>query len=224
MKILSVDTSTAQLNVCMSDDGHMRAETSLYMGHTHTRSIMPAIDHVLALAGLDVSAVDGFAVTLGPGSFTGIRIGISTVKGLATAVGKPVAGVSSLDALAYQTAAFPHLICTLLDARKKEVYCCFYRWKGNSPCKMTPDAVLPISLAMGHLDEKCLFIGSGALLYQRDIAARMGANAVFPPSPAHAIHASTVGHLGDLQFRLGNHSPAAEIFPRYLRPPDAVKN
>ncbi len=223
MKILAVDTSTQQLNVCISDNENVRAEISCNMGHTHSKFIMPVIDSVLALGEWNLSMIDGFAVTQGPGSFTGIRIGISTVKGLASAGNKPVAGISSLDALAYQTVKYPHLVCVALDARKKEVYFSQYRWIENRPCKMITDSVLPIGSVIENINETCLFIGSGAQLYQREIIRRLGDQAVFPPLQEHTIRPSTVARLGFLKFSRDECYNATEIAPCYLRAPDAVK-
>jgi tRNA threonylcarbamoyladenosine biosynthesis protein TsaB len=217
VKILAVDTSTRQLNVAVVEDEGERVDLSLNAGQTHSKHLMPMIDTALNLAGLDLTAIDGFAVTVGPGSFTGLRIGLSAVKGLASALNKPVAGVSSLDALAYPWRGLPFLICALLDARKKEIYSALYRFNGNRLLKIREESVLSIEKAVGEIDEKCLFAGSGALLHQRVISDKIGECAIFPSPEAHVIRATSVARLGLCQFMNRQECSAAEIFPRYLR-------
>ena len=128
MKILAVDTSAMSCSTAIVDNGVVRAELSTVNSQTHSKHLMTMIDTVCKISGIEVAGMDGFAVTIGPGSFTGLRIGISTIKGLAWSLKKPVAGISSLEALAWQCAPVPCLICPLLDARKHEVYSGRYRF------------------------------------------------------------------------------------------------
>ncbi len=223
MKILAVDTSTRRLNVAVAEDEGERVEVSLNAGQTHSKHLMPMIDTALNLAGLDLAAIDGFAATVGPGSFTGLRIGLSVVKGLASALNKPVAGVSSLEALAYPWRGFPFLICALLDARKKEVYSALFRFDGSRLLKIGEERVLSIEKAIGEIHEKCLFAGSGALLHHRIISDEIGECAIFPPPEAHVVRASSVARLGLCQFMNKQERSASDILPRYLRPSDAEK-
>jgi len=122
MRILAVDTATKSCSVAIVEKESIIAETTLFIEQTHSKHLMKMIDTALNLSGLTVSELDGFAVTRGPGSFTGLRIGISSIKGFAMASGKPVVGVSSLDSLAMQCCFSPYLVSPLLDARKGEVY------------------------------------------------------------------------------------------------------
>ena len=131
MKILAVDTATRSCSAAVIDGEALLAETTNTSNQTHSRHLLDTIDAVIEQAGLEITELDGFAVSNGPGSFTGLRIGIASIKGLAFSLGKPVVGVSSLDALAWQCAQSAYLICPLLDARKKEVYACRYRYKNN---------------------------------------------------------------------------------------------
>ena len=135
MKILAVDVSTSSGSVALLDEMELKAEWSLQSARTHNRRLLKTIDLLLHQVDWTVQDLDGFAVTLGPGSFTGIRIGISTVKTLAWVLQKPYAGIPTLDALAAPLgfAALP--VCTLLDARKKELYVAFYQPDGNGTCR-----------------------------------------------------------------------------------------
>ncbi|MFO7962389.1 MAG: tRNA (adenosine(37)-N6)-threonylcarbamoyltransferase complex dimerization subunit type 1 TsaB [Desulfobacterales bacterium] len=222
MKILAVDTSTKRLNVCISEGETVRAEISCDTNETHSKTIMPAIDSLLRAVKWDLSTIDGFAVTQGPGSFTGIRIGIAAVKGLASAVGKPVVGISTLEVLAYQAGGFSGPVCAMLDARKNEVFSGFFRWLDNRPCRMENETVGPIKKVLDVIDEPCLFIGSGAKLYEPEIVRHTGSLAVFPPLHDHAVRSSMVGRIGYMKFCSTTALGASEIRPTYLRPPDAV--
>ncbi|MFV9647064.1 MAG: tRNA (adenosine(37)-N6)-threonylcarbamoyltransferase complex dimerization subunit type 1 TsaB, partial [Desulfobacterales bacterium] len=131
MRILAVDTATKSCSVAIVEKESIIAETTLFIEQTHSKHLMEMIDTVLNLSGLTVSELDGFAVTRGPGSFTGLRIGISSIKGFAMASGKPVVGVSSLDSLAMQCCFSSYLVSPLLDARKEEVYFSRYRFENG---------------------------------------------------------------------------------------------
>ena len=128
MKILAVDTATKSCSVAVIDEDRLLAESTSFEDQTHSRHLLNIIDTVLGKAGLKIAQLDGFAVSIGPGSFTGLRIGIASVKGLAFSLNKPVVGVSSLQSLAFQCSKSPYLICPVLDARKQELYFCRYRF------------------------------------------------------------------------------------------------
>jgi tRNA threonylcarbamoyladenosine biosynthesis protein TsaB len=138
MKILALDTATNSCSVAIMDSGVVCAELTSANNQTHSKHLMTMIDTVCEVSRLEIETMDGFGVTIGPGSFTGLRIGISTVKALAWSLKKPVVGISSLDALARQCIAGPYPICTLLDARKQEVYCCRYHYHADELKKDGP--------------------------------------------------------------------------------------
>ena len=129
MKILGIDTSTSCGSVGLIDGDSVIAEYLIDIPVTHSERLLGSIEHVLRQAGCSTGELDGWAISLGPGSFTGLRIGVSTIKGLAFATQKPVAGVPTLDVLAFNISPTPYLICPVLDARKGEVYAAFYRYE-----------------------------------------------------------------------------------------------
>lgn len=221
MHILAVDTATKSCSVAIVDKELLLAEVTMVSGQTHSKHLMGMINTVIGLSGLTVSGLDGFAVTQGPGSFTGLRIGISSIKGLALASGKPIVGVSSLDALAMQSAPSSNLICPLIDARKGEVYYSRYRFKDGNLKKETIEQVSSPEKAVFDINEPCIFLGSGALLYQQTIIDKMGALAHFATSFQNTIRASTVAHLSMERFEKNDTDDVSTFVPRYIRKSDA---
>lgn len=225
MHILAIDTSTRSCSAALIEDHNLRAELTIDIGDTHSTHLMALIDQVAGVTNVNIADVDGFAVTRGPGTFTGLRIGLATVKGLALASGKPIVGVSSLEALAVQACCSDHLICSLIDARREQVYCCFYCCKGNEiakPC--TPERVCSLQEAIAPLDEPVMFIGSGALLYASHIRAHLGPLAFFAPCFQHTIRASTVALLARKKLKSGEIEDLSGFVPAYLRKSDAELN
>ena len=224
MRVLAVDTSTRSCSVAVSENGSPLAELTTVSNQTHSKRLLDMIHGVVDAAGCAVTELDGFAVTVGPGSFTGLRIGISSVKGLAVAVKKPVAGVSSLEALAHQMAPSSHLLCPLLDARKREVYFAAYRFSGETLLKHHAEVVQPLDEVLGAIDQPCVFVGSGAQLHRQSIEDRLDHMACFAPAHQHVLRASTVASLG--MQKLTNLSPDAvsTLAPHYIRKSDAELN
>ena len=222
MKILAVDTATTSCSAAiMTGDGSLLAELTKVDTRTHSIHLMTMINTVYNLAGLAVADMDGFAVTVGPGSFTGLRIGISTIKGLAWSLEKPVVGVSSLDALAWQCTQSAYLICPLLDARKKEVYFCRYRFKDGELLKEKSEQVAAPDQALDDIHEPSLFIGNGALLYRDKISARLGGLAQFASATHHVIRASSVAGLSISRFNGAKTDDITLLVPHYIRKSDA---
>lgn len=221
MRILAVDTASKSCSVGIVENSHLRIELTIIAGTTHSKHLMDLIHRAIALAGFKMSDVDGYAVTKGPGSFTGLRIGISSVKGLAAATEKPVVSISSLDALASQTIASPYLICPLMDARKGEVYFSFYKAEGGVLKKQRDEGVSPLEKAIEGLHEPCVFIGDGAHIYQQTIAEKMGALACFAPPYLNTIRASTLANMALGRFSMGETDDVASLVPHYIRKSDA---
>ena len=225
MKILAVDTATESCSVAIADaDLGTLAEVTSLRKETHSKHLLGMIWTALDLSGLRISDMDGFAVARGPGSFTGLRIGISTVKGFAAASGKPLAGVSNLDALAFQFPFSPNLLCVLLDARRKEVYCACYRSEHGALRKETEEQTLSPDKAIANIGEPCLFVGNGAVLYQKVVTEQKGETAYFAPSCLNVIRGSTVAHLGMERFEKNDVDDVASFVPSYLRKSEAELN
>ena len=221
MKILAVDTSTISCSSAIVENGVVRAELTTVNNQTHSKHLMNMIDAVCTMSGFEIPAIDGFAVTLGPGSFTGLRIGISTIKGLAWSLKKPVVGISSLEALAWQCAPVPYLICPLLDARKHEVYTCRYRYSDGKLRKESSEQVIAPADVIQDIREPCLFVGSGAAVYRKEIFKKLGELAFFSGPRRDNIRASAIAELSLERFVHDQTDDVATLVPRYIRKSDA---
>ena len=217
MKVLAVDTATKSCSVAIVEEESVIVETTLFIEQTHSKHLMEIIDQVLDLSELTVAELDGFAVTKGPGSFTGLRIGISSIKGFAMASSKPVVGVSSLDSLAMQCSFSSYLVSPLLDARKGEVYFSRYRFEnGYLKKEVREQAVSPVQ-AVCDINEPCLFVGDGAKIYQNKIKDKLGNLAYFAPSYQNTIRASTVAHISMAKFEINDTDDNSLFVPHYIR-------
>ena len=222
MRILGIDTSSSCGAVGLVDDGEVISDYLLNVPVTHSERLLGAIEFTLKEARCSIEEIDGWAVSLGPGSFTGLRIGVSTVKGLAFATGKPAAGVSLLDVLASQVAPTPHLICPILDARKKEVYTAFYRYGDANSLERQSDyqALRPEDL-VGKIKEQTIFLGDGVKAYRDFLLHSLPSFAVVPSAPLHLPHGSMVAKLGLELFQKGESLNVSTFSPLYIRPSEA---
>ncbi|MCU0558913.1 MAG: tRNA (adenosine(37)-N6)-threonylcarbamoyltransferase complex dimerization subunit type 1 TsaB [Desulfobacterales bacterium] len=221
MKVLAVDTATRACSVAIAEPAGLICELSLRSGQTHSANLLNLVRSALAIAGTEVAQIGGLGVTIGPGSFTGLRIGLSVVKGLALALGRQVAGVSSLHALAHPFGHWPGLVCALLDARKGEVYYNRYDMGGHGCRARGPDAVGPIEQALTGIHEPCLFVGDGARLHRERIIAVMGDCARFAGGWQDAIQAAAVADLALSAFGRQQAQDAQWLAPRYVRRSEA---
>ncbi len=225
MKILAADTSTMSGSLALIEDESVVAEWTIKSAATHNRRLLRAIDFLIAEAGWTLDDIDGFAVAGGPGSFTGLRIGMTTMKVLAWTAGKLYAAVPSLDALAFPLCFSEHPVCTILDARKKEVYCALYQpdRKGNLKTAM-PWAVLSPAALADRIDRQVIFCGDAWPLYKSQIKRKLGSLAIGAPPFFHVIRASSVGELARRRFAKGQSDDPATSAPIYIRSSEAEIN
>jgi len=222
MKILGIDTSTSCGSVGLIEDKEVISEYLLNIQVTHSERLLGATEFVLRGARCSVEEIEGWAIALGPGSFTGLRIGVSTVKGLAFATGKPVAGIPTLDVIASQIAPTPYLICPILDARKKEVYTAFYRYgEGDSLRRQSEYRAISPDDLVRQIKERTIFVGDGAKTYGDLLLNRLGSFASLPSSPFHVSHGSMVARLGMELLKKGEHLNLSAFSPLYVRPSEA---
>lgn len=222
MKILGIDTSTRCGSVGLIDGDEAVAEYLLNLPITHSERLLESIGHLLKKSRCPLENLNGWAVSLGPGSFTGLRIGISTVKGLAYATRKPVAGISSLDVLASQISPTPYLICPILDARKGEVYTAFYRYDETHLLQRQSDyqAIKPEDLVK-QIQEKTIFVGDGMRAYGDFLRNSLPSLALSPGFPLHLPLGLAVARLGGKLIQKGEVIKVEALTPIYVRPSEA---
>ncbi len=219
--LLTVDTATAAGSVALSRGETLLGELLLNLPATHTDRLLVSVRQLLADTGTTVAQLDAFGVVLGPGSFTGLRVGVATVKGLALATRRPVVGVSTLQTLALQFPCARHPVCVLLDARKQEVYAGLYGWEGGCPLPLRPEAVLSPERLLDSLEGEVLFAGDGAAVYRTLIVRHLGHRAHFAPWPLQPPRAAAAAALGLAALRRGETIPLPQLAPRYIRPSEA---
>jgi tRNA threonylcarbamoyladenosine biosynthesis protein TsaB len=222
MKILSIETSTMLGGIAIMDEqAGLVAETKLNVKTTHSERLMTAVDNTLQQSELSLNDIDVFAVAIGPGSFTGLRIGLSTAKGLSYSTGKPLVTVPTLDAFAWNFSYSMHPVCLMLDARRSEVYAAVYRWEENGfRTVLEAISVRPEKL-LDKLEGKILFAGEGALLYKERIAGIMKDRAVFAGADKMIPSPANVAVLGLERAVRDEYAPAAETVPLYIRKSEA---
>ncbi|HET6489416.1 MAG TPA: tRNA (adenosine(37)-N6)-threonylcarbamoyltransferase complex dimerization subunit type 1 TsaB [Syntrophales bacterium] len=222
MITLAIDTATKTAGVALLRDETILVEYFFNLSLNHSETVLPAVHEGLAMAGIGVDGIDLFALTVGPGSFTGLRIGASTVKGLALATGKPVVGISTLEALAFNAIEYPGLICPMLDARKGEIYTALYRANGDGlfDVAMEEEATTPGEL-LERIDGEVLFLGDGLNEYSGLIRERLSGRARFVPSSRQTIRASSVAIIGKKKLDRGERLDVITFVPRYLRRSEA---
>jgi tRNA threonylcarbamoyladenosine biosynthesis protein TsaB len=221
MRILALDTATESCSVAIVEDQTLLAEVTEANRQTHARYLMDLIRTALLMARVELKDIEGIAVSRGPGSFTGLRIGIGTAKGLAEALGKPLVGVSSLKALALQAGVVSQLIFALIDARRGEVYYAAYHQEHGSLVDVVEESVGPPAAALEKVVAPCLFIGNGAMRYKSFFAGRLGAMPGVAWAPENIIRAAAVARLGHERLCNGDFDDVAAFAPLYLRPSDA---
>lgn len=221
MKILAIDTSASSGSIALLEDDRLIAELTTCIQKTHAERLLPSIKNLLDACREKIEDMDGFALTTGPGSFTGLRIGLSTIKGLAWSLNKPVAAVSTLETLAMNLPYSDKQICPLLDARKKEVYAGMYKVDDHWPISVTPDSAISPEALVKKIKEPTIFIGDGAKVYGNFIKDALGDMAFIAPSHLWPIKASNIGLLAWMRFKNDNIDSPENIRLNYLRPSEA---
>lgn len=220
--ILGIETATARGGVALvSGEGEIVGETTLLSEEGHSERILPALEQLLKLQGLTPGALTAVAVSSGPGSFTGLRTGIATAKGLAFSLRLPLYGIPTLEALAAGAPSGAGFVCACLNARRGEVYRSLFRAGPAGPVRLGPDAIVAARAFAAELPEDCLIIGDLPPRWSEWSATR---NRRWHPAPAIANHprAAAVALLGLEALRQGRPSELGSLQPRYVRPPDAV--
>ena len=223
MKILSLDSSAAVASVALCEDTELLAEYTLNNGNTHSETLLPMIEHVLSGFGLSVSDIDLFACSSGPGSFTGVRIGAATLKGLAFGSDKPCVGVSTLEAIAENLSLANGLICPVMNARRSQVYTALFRSKNGKLERLMPDSAMAISELdelLAQYGEPVRFCGDG---YDITVSALQKTSALHVPARLRHQSAYSVAEVALRKYLAGEASTDASLSVTYLRPSQAER-
>ncbi len=224
MKILAIETTAIEGSIALMDDKHLIAEYRLNVPTRHAERIMVSIDHLLKQSLTNLNDLDAIAVSIGPGSFTGLRVGLATAKGLAVGANLPLVLVPTLEAMA---SGFPYahpLIAPFIDAHKGEVYTALFDAKNEQLHRLQEDQAIPPQAALEKIRMVCdemkrpvLFTGDGAIKYQNLIQKKMGEQACFPPPAFQFSSAAQVAKLAFGRFLKGEMTPPDLANPVYLR-------
>ena len=223
MNVLAIDTSGPVAGCAVLADGRVKHLVAMNHGLTHSETIMPAVDAALAAAGLACGEIDVFAAVAGPGSFTGVRIGVCAAKGLAHAVNRPCAAVDALETLAMNFYGFDGLCCPILDARRGQVYCAAFDMKNGMPERVLPDCAMALSdfLALLPEDRRLAFAGDGVPAHGAAVKAALGERALIAPEHLRNLRADAACVLAAA--RSDQWMEARRLTPIYLRAPQAER-
>ena len=222
MKIFAVATSSAVASAAIVDGDKLLCEFTLNNGLTHSQTLMPMVKEVFEKSGLSVDDIDLFAVCEGPGSFTGLRIGITTVKGLSHAAKKPIAGVNTLEAMCYNLPFCPFVISPIMDARRGEVYNGFYRMRDGKAEELCPPRAIPLTKCLEEIrqmGEKAVFLGDAVPVFKDVIENELKDLAIFAPQGANMQRASSVAEAAKFK----TPQKYSELVPTYLRKSQAER-
>ena len=223
MKILALDSSSTVASVALCEDGELLAEYTLNNGNTHSETLLPMVESIFRHFGITAKDVDLFAVSSGPGSFTGVRIGAATLKGLAFGSGKPCVGVSTLEAIATNLTLLPSLICPVMNARRGQVYTALFRSDGQALTRLMPDSALSIrelDELLSEYGEPVCFCGDG---YGITLAGLKKTAAIPVSHRLRHQSAYSVAQVAKGMYEAGKYTDDAGLTVTYLRPSQAER-
>ena len=225
MKVLAVDTSTMVSTCAVLDDEKILGEYSLNQEVTHSENLVPMIKEMLDNLGLKASDIDLYGVATGPGSFTGLRIGIATVKSLAHVFDKPIVGVSTLEGLAFNL-PYKGIIVPMIDARRNRVYTGIYRWENGNIINIIEPTIMEIDALLEYLNKNynnIMVNGNGATLYKDKIMSTLGEKVKLAPVGLNGCRAASICELSLLKWKEGKVNDYYTLVPNYLRESQAQR-
>lgn len=225
MKILSFDSATESATCALIEDEKLLGEITFNYKKQHSVLIMTMIDTLLNNSNTDITEIDGFVISKGPGSFTGLRIGMATFKGICNGLNKPLIGISSLDALAYNLAYTKGIICPILDALRGNVYTAIYKFDKDKLIKLEDYCTIAVEDLISKLKQyncKVTFIGDGIYKYKKVIKENLSLSN-FAPTHLNVVKSSSLGELGYNLLKEGSSENIYTLAPLYLRKPQAER-
>ena len=226
MKILAIDSSSLVASVAVVEDDIMVAEYTINHKKTHSQTLLPMIDEISKMAEIDLSEVDAIAVSGGPGSFTGLRIGSATAKGLGLVWKKPLVHVPTVDAMAYNLYGTDKLICPMMDARRSQTYTGLYQFVSGEldivmeQCAISVDELIE---KINEVGREVIFLGDGVPVYKQALEEKLTVGYTYAPAHMNRQRAGAVAVLGKQYFTKGQYETAAEHEPNYLRQSQAER-
>lgn len=227
MKILALDSSGLVASVALAEDDNLIAEYTVQYKKTHSQTLLPMLEEICRMVELELATVDAVAVASGPGSFTGLRIGSATAKGLAFALGKPIIPVPTVDGLAFQMYGAKDLVCPIMDARRSQVYTGIYEFISDQDGQFTYDMRVireqcavsfdAIAEELNRLDRNVIFLGDGVPVFCERMAQVMRVPYTIAPLHRARQSAAAVAALGRLYYEQGRIVDGAAFTPEYLR-------
>ncbi len=226
MKLLAIDSSGMTATVAVLEDDKLSAEYTINYKKTHSQTLVPMLDEIRKMTDLDLESLDAIAVAKGPGSFTGLRIGSATAKGLGLALDKPIVAVSTLEGLAMNAWGYDSLICPIMDARRDQVYTGIYRFEGGSlktVMEGTAESIDDLMARLDELGERVLFLGDGVPVFKDAIDAGLRADHEYAPAHMSRQRAGALAALAAVYYEEGRTESPADHRPEYLRPSQAER-
>lgn len=225
MKILGIESSSLVASAAIVTDDILTAEYTVNFKKTHSQTLLPMIDEIVTMTETDLNEIDAIAVSGGPGSFTGLRIGSATAKGLGLALKKPLIHVPTVDALAWNLWGAADLVCPIMDAKRNQVYTGIYRMKNGlealkEQCPMDMRALME---ELNRMGEPVIFLGDGVPVYEPVIREMAEIPVSYAPAHMNRQRAAAVASLGAIYYRQGRTETAAEHGPDYLRKSQAER-
>ena len=220
MKLLALDSSGLVASVAILDGETLVAEYTLNYKKTHSQTLLPMLDEIVKMTQTELSEVDAIAVAAGPGSFTGLRIGSATAKGLGLALNKPIISVPTLEGIACNFYGTDALICPMMDARRKQVYTGIYRFEEHQLMTLKEQWAAPIEELLEELNQRgemVTFLGDGVPVFRELIAEKLQVPYSFAPAHVNKQRAAAVAALGSIYYKEGRTETAMEHIPEYLR-------
>ena len=229
MKVLAIESSSITASVAIVMDDVLTAEYTINHKTTHSQTLLPMIAEICKMTETEMNSLDLIAVSIGPGSFTGLRIGCATGKGLGLALDVPVVAVPTLEAMAYNLYGYSKIICPIMDAKRAHVYTGIYTWLDNTGFEihiLLNQCILPIEEVidkLNEINEEVIFIGDGVPANQTIIESNMKVKYSFAPAHMSSQRAASVAILGKKLYEEGKSMNARELLPEYLRPTQAER-
>lgn len=220
MKILAIDSSGLVASAAIIEDDSMIAEYTINYKKTHSQTLLPMIDEIVKMTDTKLESIDAIAIAGGPGSFTGLRIGSATAKGLGLALGKPLISVPTVDGLAYNLFGTDKLICPLMDARRNQVYTGLYEFKNNEFNIIKAQMAVSIEQIAEIINEtgrEVIFLGDGVNVYKEILSNLIKTDYYFAPAHLNKQRAAALGSLAIQYSNKGKLEAASDHRPEYLR-------